>query len=124
MTRSKAEPPVFVLVDRLRSAARTGRRLHLDPEHVNVLMDEEIYLVLSKLEARAMRSLSGPAASNGSSSVSSGSGSARSSLPGTSAGSSGIPLDAASRGASQLLRREVALTTRRKKQSMPSLPTT
>lgn len=114
--------PVFALVDRLRSAIRTGRRLHLEPEQAEVLMSEEIYLALSRLEAREMRRLSA-GASKGSRSVNSGSGSVPSSLLGTSAGSKAIPLDEVSRGASRLLREEVALTLRRKKRSTHSLPT-
>ena len=57
MTKAEAAHPVFGLVDRLRSAIRTGRRLHLDPEHAKVLMDDEVYLALSRLEAREMRRL-------------------------------------------------------------------
>ena len=124
MTGTRAEPAVFGLVDRLRSAVRTGRRLHLDPEHVKVLMEDDVYLALSRLEAREMRRLSGAEASSGSNSETTGYGSGPRSSPGTSAGSNGIPPDAVSRGASQLLRREVALATRRKKQSTLSLPTT
>lgn len=121
MEAVRREPvhPVFGLVDRLRSAVRTGRRLHLDPEHVNVLMSDDIYLALSRLEARQMRSLSSEAVI-GSSSVTSGFGSGRSSSRGTSAGSSAAPTDAASRGANQLLRKEVALTLRRRKRSTHS----
>jgi len=121
----KREPvhPVFGLVDRLRSAVRTGRRLHLEPEHVNVLMSDEIYLALSRLEARQMRSMSVPEPESASSSVTSGSGKGRASSRGTSAGLNGVPMDAASRGASQLLRKEVALTLRRKKRSMHSQST-
>jgi hypothetical protein len=120
--KTKAEHPVFGLVDRLRSAVRTGRRLHLDPEHVQVLMDDQVYLALSKLEAREMRRLL-EAAGTATSLASSGSGSGPGSSPGTSAGSSAICTDAVSRGASQLLRQEVDLTLRRKRRSMHSLHT-
>ena len=113
--------PVFGLIDRIRSAGRTGRRLHLDPAHVNVLMEEDVYLVLTRLEAREMQKLSGRG--NDSSSVTSGFGSVPNASPRMSVGSNAIPPDAASRGASQFLRAEVARTLRRKKQSMPSLHT-
>lgn len=116
--------PVFGLVDRLRSAIRTGRRLHLDPEQAKVLMEDDVYLALSRLEAREMRRLSTPESSSASGSAISGSGSDQRSSPGISAGSSVISPDAASRGASQLLREEVALTLRRKRRSMHSLPIT
>ena len=124
MTRTTTLHPVLGLVDRLRSAIRNGRRLRLEPEHAKVLMDEEVYLALSRLEAREMRRLCASEIASDSKSVISGSGSDLASSPGRSAGSSTIPLDAVSRGASQLLREEVALTLRRKKRSTPSLPTT
>lgn len=124
MAKTHLASPVFGLVDRIRSAVRTGRRLHLDPEHVKVLMADDVYLVLSRLEAREMRRLSGAATNSASSSVTSGSGSDQGPSPGTSVGSNGISKDAASRGASQLLRREVDLTLRRKRRSMHSPPTT
>lgn len=124
MAKTESPHPVFGLVDRLRSAIRTGRRLHLDPEHAKVLMDEEVYLALSRLEALEMRRLVASARSSDNELANSGSGSAPSSTPGTFAGSRAIPLDAVSRGASQLLRAEAALTRRRKKRSMHSQPIT
>ncbi len=114
--------PVLGLVDRLRSAVRTGRRLHLDPEHAQVLMGEEIYLALSKLEALEMRRLCGGKV-NDRGLATSGSGNAPSSSRGQFAGSNAIPLDVVSRGASLLLREEAALTLRRRKHSTPSQPT-
>ena len=109
--------PIFGVTERLRSAARTGRKLHLDPEHVQVLLSEEVYRVLSELEAKEMRTACevGTVNDNGTSSVPTGSGSGQTVAPGPSAGSNVIPLDAASRGASLLLREEAALMRRRKK---------
>jgi hypothetical protein len=124
VAKAQLSNPVFGLVDRIRSAGRTGRRLHLDPEHVKVLMEEDVYLALSRLEAREMQRLSDPEQNSGNSLATSGFGSDRSASPGTSAGLSAIPRDVVSRGASQLLRAEVARTLRRKKQSTPSLHTT
>jgi hypothetical protein len=123
VAKAQLTNPVFELVDRIRSAGRTGRRLHLDPEHVKLLMGEDVYLVLSRLEAREMQRLSVPDQANDSSSENSGCGSAPSASLGTSVGSNEIPPAAVSRGASQLLRTEVARTLRRKKQSMHSLHT-
>jgi hypothetical protein len=120
MAKAQLTNPVFGLVDRIGSAGRTGRRLHLEPEHVKVLMEEDVYLALSRLEAREMQRLS---ATSASSSANSGCGNAPSASPGTSAGSNAIPPDAVSRGASQFLRAEVERTLRRKRQSMPSLHT-
>lgn len=123
MTKGKAEHPVFGLVDRLRSAIRTGRRLHLDPEHVKVLMEDDVYLALSRLEAREMRRLSVADITSDKSLATSGSGSGQKFSLGTSAGSSAVPMDVVSRGASQLLRKEAALIVRRQKRSTPSLRT-
>jgi hypothetical protein len=119
-----ATPPIFGLLDRLRSALRAGRRARLEPEHVRVLMDEEVYLAISRLEAREMRRLLETADAIDSKSGGSGSGSDRSTSPGISAGLSQTSADALSRGASRLLREEVALTARRKRRSTHSPPTT
>jgi hypothetical protein len=124
VAKSQLANPVFGLVDRIRSAGRTGRRLHLDPEHVKVLMEEEVYLALTRREAREMQRLSALEETSASSSATSGFGNVPSVSPGTSAGSNAIPPDAVSRGASQFLRAEVARTLRRKKQSTRSLHTT
>jgi hypothetical protein len=123
MAKNELAHPVFALVDRLRSAARTGRRLRLEPEQVKVLMEEQIYVALSRLEAREMRRLSGPRTGSDNGSATSGCGSDQRFSPGRSAGSSAMPKDAVSRGASQLLREEVDRTIRLKKRSMHSRPT-
>ena len=109
--------PIFELTKRLRSAAKTGRRLHLEPEHVELLLGEQIYSVITSIEAKEMRSacLAATTNDNATSSVTSGCGSGLTAEPGTSAGSNVIPMDAASRGASLLLREEAALMRRRKK---------
>jgi hypothetical protein len=117
MARKEPASPVLGLVDRLRSAIRSGRRVHLEPEQAMVLMEEPVYLALSRLEARELRKLAEADSDNRS--VNSGFGSVPSFSPGRSAGSSATTLDAVSRGASQLLREEVALTLRRKKRSTP-----
>jgi hypothetical protein len=123
MTKAPASP-VFGLVDRLRSAIRTGRRLRLEPEQARILMSEEIYLAISRLEAREVRRLADADAGLGSKSAITGFGNDPRSSPGTSAGSSKTPADVVSRGASRLLREEAALALRRKKLSMRSRPTT
>ena len=109
--------PVLDLADRLRSAVRTGRKLHLHPEHVRVLMSEDIYRAISALEAEEIRKACAVASTNDNSSETSGSGSAPTSAHGQYAGSNVIPMDAASRGASLLLREEAALMRRRKRPS-------
>lgn len=109
--------PIFDLADRLRSAVRTGRKLHLSPEHVRVLMSEDIYHAISALEAEEIRRACAAASTNDNSSEISGCGNVPTSGPGQYAGSNVIPMDAASRGASLLLREEAALMRRRKRPS-------
>ena len=109
--------PIFAFTERLRSAARTGRKLHLEPEHVQVLLSEELYGVISAIEAKEMRAACEAAIvnDNDTRSAASGSGRAPTAAPGASAGSKVVPIDAASRGASLRLREEAALMRRRRK---------
>jgi hypothetical protein len=51
-----AEPVFGEMLSRLRRAAKNGTRLHLDPEHVAALLDDDIYAVLSAREAKEFRS--------------------------------------------------------------------
>jgi hypothetical protein len=116
-TRPDFSHPIFGLTERLRSAARTGRKLHLEPEHIQLLLCEEIYRVISAIESKEMRAACEAVTvnDNDNNSETFGCGSAPRAAPGTSAGSNVIPMDAASRGASLLLREEAALMRRRKK---------
>lgn len=109
--------PIFGFTERLRSAARTGRKLHLEPEHVRLLLSEEVYAVISTIEAKEMRAACEAATVNHNAinSETSGSGSGPTAGLGTSAGSNVVPIAAASRGASLLLREEAALIRRRRK---------
>lgn len=50
-----AEPVFGEMLSRLRRAAKNGTRLHLDPEHVAALLDDDIYAVLSAREAKEFR---------------------------------------------------------------------
>lgn len=47
------------LMRRLRRAARSGGRLHLEPAHVRALLDPRAYGTLSALEAEELNSLCG-----------------------------------------------------------------
>ena len=116
-TKPDLSHPIFGIAERLRSAARTGRKLHLEPEHVRLLLSEEVYGVISAIEAKEMRAACEAVTvnDNDNNSETFGCGSAPRAAPGTSAGSNVIPMDAASRGASLLLREEAALMRRRKK---------
>lgn len=114
-----AQRPVSDLAQRLRSAARTGRKLHLAPEHVRVLLFEDIYRVISAMEAQEIRAACEAATVNDNDNdinlEATGSGSGQTVAPGASAGSNIVPMDALSRGASQLLREEAAQIRRRKR---------
>ena len=109
--------PAIELAEKLRSAAARGGKLRLMPSHVAILMEERIYAPISELEAQEIRRACQPgtANDNATSSVISGCGNGRTAALGTSAGSNVIQMDAASRGASLLLREEAALSRRRKK---------
>ena len=109
--------PALELADKLRTTARRGSMLRLPPPLVAVLMDERIYEQICALEAEEIRRTCRDATANdnATSSVTSGSGSGPTAEPGASAGSNVVPLDAASRGASLLLREEAELMRRRKK---------
>jgi hypothetical protein len=110
-------PPAIELAEKLRSAAHRGAKLRLDPTLVAVLMDENIYATISALEAQEIRRKcrAATANDNATNSATSGCGNGPTVEPGASAGSNVIPMDAASRGASLLLREEAALMRRRKK---------
>ncbi|MHA6719684.1 hypothetical protein ACX40Y_09540 [Sphingomonas sp. RS6] len=46
--------PCSDLADRLRRAARNGTRLHLDVQHIRVLMSEPIYSAISMAELKEL----------------------------------------------------------------------
>ncbi|MDQ3144948.1 MAG: hypothetical protein M3Q57_08750 [Pseudomonadota bacterium] len=103
---------------RLRSAAGTGRKLHLGPEHLQVLLSEEVYRVISNIEATEIRRACAAIVINDNNVGTSGSGSDATMVPGASAGSNIVPLDAASRGARARLAEAMSEIQLRKKQSM------
>jgi hypothetical protein len=119
MSRNRKEqiPPAVELAEKLRCAARCGGMLRLPPSLVSILMSDPIYEPISALEAEEIRRKcrAVTANDNATSSVTSGSGSGPTAGRGASAGSNVIPMDAASRGASLLLREEAELMRRRKK---------
>lgn len=49
------EGTMATLLKRLRRAARTGERLHLDSDHARALMDSRVYRVLCEIEAEELR---------------------------------------------------------------------
>src|SRR5690242_14302181 len=100
-TKPDFSHPIFGFTERLRSAARTGRKLHLEPEHVQVLLSEEVYRIITAIEAKEMRAACEVATVNDNDirSGTSGYGRAPTAAPGASAGSKVVPMDAVSRGA-------------------------
>lgn len=102
---------------RMRSAANTGRRLHLDPEHVQVLLSEEVYRVMSDMEATEMRRACAGAVTNDNSVGIIGSGNDPTTGSGASAGWDGTNLDAVSRGARLRLTEAMSELQLRKRQS-------
>jgi hypothetical protein len=119
MSKSNKEPnpPAVELAEKLRSAANRGSMLRLPPHLVAILMSDSIYEPISALEAEEIRRKcrAATANDNATGSATSGCGRGPTAELGASAGSNVIPLEAASRGASQLLREEAALMRRRKK---------
>lgn len=109
--------PALELAEKLRSTARRGSMLRLPPPLVAVLMTERIYEQISALEAEEIRRTCRAAIANdnATNSGTSGCGSGPTAEPGASAGATIIPMDAASRGASRLLREETQAIRRRKK---------
>ncbi len=91
-----AEHPVFELTRKLRRALKSGQRLHLDPAEVRVLLDEDIFGAISRLEAEELRKSCQPVASV-ISSADTGSTSDPTPASGASAGSSPVPVAALSR---------------------------
>ena len=116
MTSSPSHPAIE-LADRVRSAMRTGRKLHLGQEHVRVLMSEAIYKAISNAEAEEIRRACAVAVINDNNVGTSGSGNGQTMAPGASAGSNIVPLDAASRGARLRLTEAKSELQLRKKQS-------
>ena len=111
--------PIMELAKRLRSAARTGRRLHLEPCHVAMLMSADIYGAICALEAEELRQACADAAINDNSVGIIGFGNDPTTASGASAGSAVIPLDAASRGArSRLIAAKSELQLRRKQSTL------
>jgi hypothetical protein len=81
------------------------------------LLSEDIYRVISAMEAKEIRAACEAATVNDNdiNLETIGSGNAKRAEPGASAGSKVVPMDAVSRGASLLLREEAAQLRRRRK---------
>ena len=109
---------VMELAKRLRSAARTGRRLHLEPCHVAMLMSADIYGAICALEAEEFRRVCADAAINDNGVGIFGFGNAQTQALGSSLGSNTAEVEAVSRGARLRLSEARSELMLRKKQSM------
>jgi hypothetical protein len=103
---------ILSLVKKLRSSIRTQRNLHLKPEEIAVLLHDDIFNALSRLEADALREECALAIANDNKLGLITSGSAPKPAPGTSAGSKPELTDALARGARARALSEVKLTSR------------
>lgn len=84
---------------------------------MQVLLSEDVYRVISAMEAQEIRTACEAATVNDNdiNLETTGSGNARKAAPGASAGSNVVPMDAVSRGASLHLREEAAQLRHRKR---------
>jgi hypothetical protein len=96
---SIATAPVVSLAKKLRRAINNGTKLHLECEEVAVLLHDEIFPAISRLEAEEMKKKCARDADNDNSLGIIGSGSVPTAGPGASAGSNAAERDAMSRGA-------------------------
>ena len=109
--------PIFELMKRVRRAARNGSKLHLEPEHVRILLCEELYRVMSAIESKEMRAACEAATLNDNEikSETSGCGNDPTAAAGVYAGSNIVPMEVMSRGARQQLSEAMSDLQRRKK---------
>jgi hypothetical protein len=103
------------LARKLRSSVRTGRNLHLQPAEIAVLLTDEIYSTVCRLEAEELRNECARDADNDNKLGLIISGNAPEPRPGKSAGSIAEPTDALARAARARALSEVKLASRRSK---------
>jgi hypothetical protein len=115
--------PIFELTRKLRRALKSGGRLHLDPQEVLVLLDEDIFEAISRREAEELRKSCVPVIAAGTNSAVSGSTKGPTPDTGSSAGST-TEASALARGARARLLQAVEEISPRKLQSMHLQPTT
>jgi hypothetical protein len=91
--------PIVSFAKKLRRSINNGTKLHLDCEEVAVLLHDEIYPAISRLEAEEIKKRCAREADNDNRLGIIGCGSDPTVAPGASAGSSAGEMDAMSRGA-------------------------
>lgn len=107
--------PVFSMTVKIKKAAHSGKSIKLTVAEVEILMRDEIYLAITRLEAEEMRKACASDADNDNSSVASGYGSATTPELGASVGLSEDETDAMSRGARLRLSEAISEVRRLKK---------
>lgn len=113
--RPALEHPVHSVTEKIKKAARTGKSIRFTITEVEVLLREEIYQPIARLEAEEMRKACAREGENDNSLGIIGSGSARTPAPGASAGLSADAMDVMSLGARQRLSEAMLELTHLKK---------
>lgn len=91
--------PVFSMTEKIKKSARTGKTARFTAAEIEILLRDEIYLAITRLEAEEMRKSCDQDADNDNSSAASGSGNVPTQGRGAFAGASADEMDAMSRGA-------------------------
>lgn len=97
--RPALEHPVHSVTEKIKKAARTGKSIRFTIAEVEVLLRDEIYQPIARLEAEEMRKACAREGDNDNSLGIIGSGSGPTAGPGASAGSNAAEMEAMSRGA-------------------------
>lgn len=95
--------PVFSMTEKIKKVARTGKTARFTAAEIEILLRDEIYLAITRLEAEVMREACDRDADNDNSSAAFGCGNAQTQEHGASAGLSVGTEDAMSRGARRRL---------------------
>ena len=114
--RTAPPHPVFSMTGKIKKAAQTGKPVRFTTAEVEILLRDEIYLAITRLEAEVMRNECARDPDNDNSLGIIGSGNAPTAAPGASAGSSAGATDVMSLGARQRLSEAMSEVALRKKQ--------
>ena len=96
------------MTGKIKRAARTGKTARFTAAEIEILLRDEIYLAITRLEAEEMRKACAGDGDNDNNLGIIGSGSAPTAGPGASAGSNAAEMDAKSRGARLRLSEAIA----------------
>jgi hypothetical protein len=109
------QAPIVSFAKKLRRSINNGTKLHLEFEEVTVLLHDEVFPAISRLEAEEMKKKCARGADNDNKLGIIGSGSVRTAEPGASAGVSAAERDVMSRGARLRLSEAISELKRPKK---------